>query len=158
MMRKRIVRIGDEKARGGIFGASLEEKARELATTLSAGRWDSSALSVIEREVVLTLEQIERLREVHVEQRKRLLRLECYADTELMQMEERTPRYSPYRFPEREKLQRRLISIEHDRMQLALRESVELRELRGRLLYLLNDHTRLMRRWTLKDSPGNWNR
>ena len=37
------------------------------------------------------------------EQFHRLLRLECYVDTDLMQLLQRAPRYTPYHFPEKEK-------------------------------------------------------
>ena len=106
----------------------------------------------------MTLARLDGLRDQHESLQHNLLTAECYVDTELMQMELRTPRYSPYRYPEREKLHRRLLSIEQQKTQLALRESVQLGELHDRLLYLLNEHTRLMRRWTSKNSPGNWNR
>lgn len=72
-----------------------------------------------------------------------LLQAECYLDTELMGMERRTPRYSPYRFPEREKLQRRLFDVEADRRRLDATVEEKLRELHDRLLRLLIQHAYL---------------
>ena len=154
-MPERIIGVAAENDRRPTFAGKLEEKGQELVADRERDPWDSSALAVIKRELALALDQINSVRSLHHEQRRSLLRLECYVNSELMQMEARTPRYSPYRFPEREKLQRRLQGIEHDRMQLAPRESAEMRELHGRLLYLINEHVRLMRRWTSKPSPGN---
>ena len=47
-----------------------------------------------------------------------LMKVEVYIDNELMGMNRRTPTYSPYRFPERDKLQRRLFGIEAERRRL----------------------------------------
>ncbi len=57
-----------------------------------------------------------------------------------MQMEERTPRYSTYRFPEREKLQRRLLSIGAERRKLAARLEEKIQSLEDRLLSEINKH------------------
>ena len=157
-MPERIIGVAEENARRPTFAGKLEEKGQELVADREGGSWASSALAVIKRDLALALDQLNSVRSLHHEQRRSLLRLECYVNSELMQMEARTPKYSPYRFPEREKLQRRLQGIEHDRMQLALRESAEMRELHGRLLYVINEHVRLTRRWTSKTSPRNWNR
>ncbi len=135
--------------------SGLEKRAQAIGSRMELEPWDASSLAIVERDITLTLGQLEEIRTVHGRQRLRLLRLECYTDTELMQMEARTPRYSPYRFPEREKFQRRLLSIEQSRLRLELQEAEELRQLRGRLLYFLNEHARLTRKWTSKNSPGN---
>ncbi len=135
--------------------SGLEKRAQAIGNRMELEPWDASSLAIVERDITLTLGQLEEIRTVHARQRQRLLRLECYTDTELMQMEARTPRYSPNRFPEREKFQRRLLSIEQSRVRLELQEAEELRQLRGRLLYLLNEHARLTRKWTSKNSPGN---
>ena len=60
--------------------------------------------------------------------------------TELLQMEARTPRYSPYRFPEREKLQRRLGQLSQERRRFKMTEAEKLDGLHNRLLSLLSKH------------------
>ncbi|MCH8133699.1 MAG: hypothetical protein IIA30_14190 [Myxococcales bacterium] len=58
-------------------------------------------------------------------------------------MEARTPRYSPTRFPERDKLQRRLLGVEQERRRLIVQREKPLQELHDRLLSLLNKHRQL---------------
>ncbi len=70
-------------------------------------------------------------------------RSEITVNTELIQMEERTPRYSPYRYPEREKLQRRVHSLEQERRRLKIARDEKLRSLHERLLSLLSQHSQL---------------
>jgi hypothetical protein len=72
-----------------------------------------------------------------------LRQAECEIETELMQMEQRTPRYSPYRFPEREKLQRRLARVGQERRKLTLTLAEKLDGLHDRLLSLLRKHTQV---------------
>ncbi len=150
-----IVRIIKENGRQPTFVDELERRARSVAREREREAELSSPVGIIQGEIALTLDQIKRMRQIHEQQEHSLRRSECYIDTELMQMELRTPRYSPYRYPEREKLQRRPQQIQHERMHFAVRESAELRELHRRLLYSINEHTHLRRRWTSKDSPGN---
>ena len=151
-----VWRIIGEEDQEHPFTRQLEQRARNLIGESHGDGWhDASPPAILERDIRSTVAQIEETRRVHTAERQRLLRLECYTDTELMQMEQRTPRYSPYRYPEREKLQRRLMSIEHDRRQLSLSEIGQLQELHVRLLYRLNEHARLMKRWTSSTSPGN---
>lgn len=100
-------------------------------------------MSGIECELAMTLDQIDRTRKLHEELRRNLVRQECYADNELNDMEQRTPKYSTYRFPEREKLQRRLIKIEDTRRMLALKQEDDLRDLHDRLLAVLNRRAHL---------------
>ena len=140
---QRHIRILSEQSGGPSFRKDLEAKARELAKDHQRDAWDSSILPVIEREIVLTLDHIDRMREIGKQLSRSLLRSECYVGTELIQMEQRTPRYSPYRFPEREKLQRRLLAIEQERRRLSVAEEEQLRALHDRLLSLLNKHAQL---------------
>ncbi len=116
----------------------LEEKANQLKRNLD--KKDVSIPSIIKREIALTAEQIDRLQALHKDQLDEILQAECYVNTELMQMEQRTPRYSPYRFPEREKLQRRLLQIGAERRRLAARLEDKLQPLEDRLLSLINKH------------------
>ena len=69
-----------------------------------------------------------------------LLDSECDIETELMQMEARTPRYSAYRFPEREKLQRRLGHIAVERRQFTMTLADKMDSFHDRLLSLLKKH------------------
>ncbi len=120
------------------FTKSLEEKAEFLASVPKREQWDKSIPSIVRREIALTVDQIKRLKEKHEEQFLRLLRIECYVDTDLMRLEERIPRYAPYHFPEKEKFKQRLFEIEKERRNLSLKLEEKTRGLEDRLLALVN--------------------
>lgn len=125
------------------FSDNLERRARSLVQDSDTGTWDLSIQSMLEREVALTIDHIENLHTVHKKLSESMLQQECYIDSELMQMEERTPRYSPYRFPEREKLQARLSEVAKERRDLETAHQEKLRQLHSQLLALLNRHSQL---------------
>jgi len=125
------------------FAKTLEEKAMQLADCPRKKQWDKSIPGMIRREIVLTIDQIKRLRERHDEQFRRLLRIECYVDTDLMQLEQRQPRYVPYHFPEKEKLKQRLFDIEKERRNLSLQLEEKTQGLEEKLLSLINKHEQL---------------
>ena len=120
------------------FTKSLEERAEQLASAPQRGQWDKSVSSIVRREIALTVDQIKRLRKRHDEQFRRLLRIECYVDTDLMQLQQRIPRYAPYHFPEKEKFKQRLFEIEKERRNLSLRLEEKTRGLEDKLLGLVN--------------------
>ncbi len=125
------------------FGKTLEEKAEHLASVPKRKQWDKSIPSIVRREIALTVDQIKRLKEKHEEQFRRLLRIECYVDTDLMQLEQRIPRYAPYHFPEKEKFKQRLFEIEKERRNLSLRLEEKTQGLEDKLLSLVNRHEQL---------------
>lgn len=125
------------------FTKSLEEKAEFLASVPKREQWDKSIPSIVRREIALTVDQIKRLKEKHEEQFRRLLRIECYVDTDLMRLEESIPRYAPYHFPEKEKFKQRLFEIEKERRKLSLRLEEKTQGLEEKLLSLVNRHEQL---------------
>ncbi len=140
---RRHIRVLSEQSREQTFRDRLEARARDLGGDADHEAWDWSVLSTIDHEIALTLDHIDRLRELGKQLGRSLLQSECYIGTELVQMEQRTPRYSSYRFPEREKLQRRLLAIDQERRRLAVTQEEQLRALHDRLLSLLNKHGQL---------------
>ena len=122
----------------------LEAKARDIARDRLDNLWDSAPLAVIEREVALVLGQLDRVRALHGEMQRDLRRDECYVGTELLQMEQRTPRYSPDRFPEREKMHRRIQGIHQERRRLTNTHTAQLHSLEDRLLSLLSSRAQLI--------------
>ena len=120
------------------FIKSLEEKAEFLASVPKQNQWDRSIPSIVRREIALTVDQIKRLREQHDKQFRRLLRIECYIDTDLMQLQQRIPQYAPYHFPEKEKFKQRLFEIEKERRGLTQKLEKETRGLEDKLLALVN--------------------
>ncbi|MCK5601553.1 hypothetical protein KAR91_06790, partial [Candidatus Pacearchaeota archaeon] len=125
------------------FVKSLEEKAEFLASVPKREQWDNSIPSIVRREIALTVDQIKRLKEKHEEQFLRLLRTECYVNTDLTQLEQRIPRYAPYHFPEKEKFKQRLFEIEKERRNLSLKLEEKTQGLEDKLLSLINKHEQL---------------
>ena len=125
------------------FTKSLEEKAEHLASVPKREQWDKSIPSIVRREIALTIDQIKRLKEKHEEQFRRLLRIECYVGTDLMQLEKRILRYAPYHFPEKEKFKQKLFEIEKERRNLSIRLEEKTQNLEVRLLELINRHDQL---------------
>ena len=122
---------------------TLRRKASQLGSDLGRKQWDTSASAITRREIALTLNQMDQAERLHEKQLCRLLRIECYVDTELMQMKERMPRYSSYWYPEKEKLHKRLFEIDRERRSLQLKLEEKLRPLEDRLLGLVNRHEQL---------------
>lgn len=60
-----------------------------------------------------------------------------------MQMETRTPRYSTYKYPERERFLRSLQGIEAERRRTKAHTEERLRSLENRLLSLMNKHEQI---------------
>lgn len=125
------------------FIKSLEDKATDIAVCPKKEIWDATIPAMIRREIAFTIDQIKRLKERHEEQFHRLLKLECYIDTDLMQLEQRQPRYVPYHFPEKEKLKQRLFEIEKERRNLSLKLEEKTQGLEEKLLNLINRHKQL---------------
>lgn len=92
----------------------------------------------LQREISLVYNQLRRTKKLHEEQLLRLLRIECYVESELKEIELRLPPYSSNRYPELEKLQRRLFEIERDRRAVKLRLEDKVQELEDRMMSLSN--------------------
>lgn len=125
------------------FRKKFEEKANDIADSPQKELWENTIPAMIRREIALTVDQIKRLQERHDEQFRRLLRIECYIDTDLIQLEQRQPRYIPYHFPEKEKLKQRLFDIEKERRNLSLKLEEKTQGLEEKLLSLINKHEQL---------------
>lgn len=119
---------------------SIEELARKIIEKASKGKADGFIPEMIRQEIGLTVDQIKRLRDQHEEQFRRLLQIECYIDTDLLQLQQRIPRYKSYHFPEKEKLKQRLFDIEKERRSLSLRLEEKTQGLEEKLLGLINKH------------------
>ena len=120
------------------FRKKFEEKANDIADSPQKELWENTIPAMIRREIALTVDKIKRLREQHDNQFRRLLKIECYIDTDLMQLEQRQPRYIPYHFPEKEKLKQRLFDIEKERRNLSMKLEEKTQGLEEKLLNLIN--------------------
>ena len=124
----------EDKHRELTFTERLEEKAREAVSARREKNRGWSPSWLLKDEIALTLDQIEGLRFRGRRVESGLLEEECGIGTELMQMEARTPRYSPFRFPEREKLQKRLGKLSQERRRFRTAQAEKLDGLHERLL------------------------
>lgn len=122
----------------------LEEKAREVLASTQGPDLSLLPSSLVRGELSLLLHQIEQRRVLEKVIEDSLLQHECHITTEMMHMEDRTPRYSPYRFPEREKMQRRLDRLAEERRRLITAHADRINTLHDRLLSLLGKHQQLM--------------
>ncbi len=125
------------------FKKTLEDKANELVAKLPRQAWDVSIPATLRREIALTVEQIEQLRNQYDRQFRKLLNIECYVGTELRQLRAGIPLYTHAHFPETEKLHKRLFDIEKQRRDLSLRLDEKNRGLESKLLTLINQHDQL---------------
>lgn len=127
----------------GKFIKSLEELANQLAWGSGKRMWDTSIPSTICREIALTVDQMERLKDQHDKQFRKLLRIECAIGTDLKQFKHHS-RWQPlYHLPESEKLKQRLFDIEKERRNLSLKLEEKTRGLEDKLLSLVNKHEQL---------------
>lgn len=95
---------------------------------------------MVEQDIALAIEQLERLRELHKNQMRSLLRAECYLDTELMQLKSQTPRWSLDSPPERERLHHRLSALDAERRQQLAVYADKLHGLHEKLLSSIQKH------------------
>jgi len=98
---------------------------------------------IIESDIFLTLNQLDQVQEMHNELGRSLDTTESYLNTEIMQLEDRMPRYSPYKYPEKEKLQGKLLGLETERRRLAVEQQREEHRLQRQLLVLKNKQSQL---------------
>jgi len=133
--------VREDDVRPESFTDTLEQRTRDAISSRSSWEVEGfSASSILKDELALTLHQLSGLRARGKRIEESLLQEESEINTELMQMEQRTPRYSPYRFPEREKLQRRRGRIREQQRSLAIAHNQRLDALHDELLSLLNRH------------------
>jgi hypothetical protein len=140
--------IPREEKQGFSIRKSVRKRAEALSTRREATAWNRKIPSMIARETVLALEHLRQTKAFHEKQAKQLLQTECDIGTELIQLEARTPRYSLYRFPEREKLNRRLQRLGEEKRRLESIHQEQVQTLETKLLSLLEKHSQLdMEKW-----------
>jgi hypothetical protein len=135
---------------------SVRKRAEALSTRRESTAWNRKIPSMIARETVLTLEHLRQTKAFHEKQAMQLLQTECDIGNELLHLEARTPRYSSYRFPEREKLNRRLQRLGEEKRRLDSIHQDRVQTLETKLLSLLERHSQLdIEKWKLKNLREN---
>lgn len=114
----------------------IEKSARLLRRRRVPGR-EPTPLFHLEEEIVLLSERLDRVRAVHQEQLRSILRAECYVDTDLMALETYSTRGFYYRTKARDSLKSKLLALDAERRHATLAHEREVAELHERLLGLL---------------------
>ncbi|OHB49722.1 MAG: hypothetical protein A2Y10_06070 [Planctomycetes bacterium GWF2_41_51] len=122
------------------FSKSLEEKAQQIIQDFDNRDWDNSIPAILKREIAFTVDQIKRFKEFHNDQIEEFYKTECDIETELLQVESRTPRYSPYKYPEREKLQRQLVGVKSEKRRQEVFYEDRMQNFEKNLLALIHKH------------------
>ena len=135
-MRRRIRII--HKTRKPTFTEQLESHARRIVRRTRETESASPIRAVVDSELALVVDHIDRERGLQEQLRRNLLRLECYIDTEIMQRSRRVAGYLGADFPERDMLRARLLRIEEERRRLARQHEDKIRGLHERLLEAVN--------------------
>ncbi len=125
------------------FTQSLEDKANQIIKSSSKDEWNNSIPAILKREIAFTINQIDRLRDFQKHQLSELDRTKRDVGTELLQMEDRTPRYSPRRYPEREKLQRQLVGLKGERRRQDVFYEEKLQALQKNLLGMIHRYEQI---------------
>jgi len=111
------------------LASRLRRKAQAIVEKQSTQLWDSSPRSLIARQLALTLEELQQMKEVNRRVHLGLLRAECEIDTALLQ---------PTDNGDRPRLQAQLFKLQQHRRELALQEHQHLSDLSRRILELVN--------------------
>ncbi len=136
-MRIRILK----QKRKPSFSETLEQKVRSAVGEKAPG--DTFVTATIHRQMALALDQLDQTRSLHDAFRRKLFRLECYVDTEILQIGPREPVYIDERWHDRQMLKRKLLFINNERRKLAMAEQEKLQALHDRLLSLWNKYRQI---------------
>lgn len=115
----------------------LEDAVRNIRRSIRP-KGGATPSSLLEVQIAFLAEQVDRVREVHQDQLRRLLRAECYVDTDLLQHEGYAQaRLWPERTSVRDHLKTKLGMIDQERRRLLLWYHHECSALESRLLELI---------------------
>lgn len=118
----------------------LLKKAKSLAKPKQSNQRQSSITSSLKGGIASLIDDIQQWNHVAGAVRKGLSYQECQIETDLMRMEQRMSPYSPYLFPEREKMLRRLQEVGAERRRFAVQDEQQLRDLHDRLREAVTRH------------------
>ncbi len=122
------------------FTSRLEQRARKLTRKEPRGAFDDP-LSMLERKIALTVEQIDTVRDLHHQLDQSLVRFQDYLHTEIRKRAPRSPAYQHVSAPECDRLRNRIQRLEQERRHWKHREQDRIQSLHLRLLEELDQHT-----------------
>lgn len=118
------------------IGERLEEKARRLSQEAHQRERDP-VTSQLEDEIGLVLEHLDRMRALHQEQVRSVLRSECAVETDLHALENYSTGMFRYMGQLRDNLKRRVFLLDKERRELMAHQEKDEAELQLMLLKLL---------------------
>ena len=122
----------------------LEREAQSLLSRPIGAEVDSLVVRGLRREIEAALGHLRDAKTLYERERKRLVDLECDAATDLLHLNDLRRRdYSDARWGDRQSLKARLAALADRRLGLALEHSRRMRDVRDRLVTLLNRHAQL---------------
>ena len=138
----------DRSTRRRGFGDTLEQRARQVAGKVSNAVDERDGLpgepgATLEREVALTVGQLDRTRELHREMMGRLLQMEVYIDTELAMVEGSTIGYAASNPQKGHNLRDKLLQMEVERQRQTFAYEEKIQKLHERLMVQVNRLTTL---------------
>lgn len=128
-----------EVSREPTFTERLEERAHSVAGKRVERSWDSSALSILEQEIALTMQHIDGQKTLSKTVERALTSERFYVYGELVQQKRET-HYRPYRPNSIENLKARLGQIDSELRRIAVIHVEALARLHERLLVQLSRH------------------
>ena len=125
------------------FGESLESKARDILERARPRDRSDAVAATVEIDIALTVDHLFRMRELHRQIARDIVRQECYLGTEIIQREPRRPVYVDPRLPERDRLRDRLRRLSEEKRRWLARYVERRQDLLDRLQRLLSRHALL---------------
>lgn len=125
----KIIYLQKEKT----FSEILEERARRLVGSLETKVWDASITSNIERQILITLNEIDSQRSIFNNAMNELMRDEFYTYRDL-KTAKREAQYREYHHNPIEPLKRKLNEIEHEKRNLKFVNEEKIKILFNKLL------------------------
>lgn len=124
---------------------SLDEKCRRIVRKMKKHPSEPTPVTFIEREMALTLDHMDTIRERQKALSAWSIEKELYIDTQILNLEQRADRLPDWleRTRFKNKLNQMLYKVEWDVRRLAIEEESALQQLRKRLLELWNMHDQL---------------
>lgn len=130
----------NEEATRNRFIVSVVQRARQIAKSLEGKAWDESALTSVEREIAIVLNQIENIQRLHWGFIRELDEAASNLRFDRTQLQEKYNSSHLDLIAMAEGIDAKLWGIARDRRDLILVEEMKVRPLLDRLLMLLNRH------------------
>ncbi|MCZ6655526.1 MAG: hypothetical protein O7D91_21165 [Planctomycetota bacterium] len=121
----------------------LETLARDIRERGGTHKRKATALSLLEQEIGLISEHLDRVRDVHKEQLRRIVRAETYVDTDLITLQSYQPGVFLFRLKARDNLEGKLLKLDMERRKLIASHEQEMMRLQEKLFSLMSQHAHL---------------